>query len=218
MIFFTLHRLPIWRDLDNNNRNIRIFIVGIILYIILQSYLYSNYGSNNEFLVDYRHYIFYLIVIDAIIVGIKMMSENYNNKMKLNIQQQNAQQQQHHVQMQQAQMQHQLQQAQEQAQAQQQVPQQLHTPIVNNPVLSVESTESAINSEEGSTDDTTINSTTSLDSVGQLGSFDSNLSYSLDLASTKSDTVFTSNDDDSMSDIPVYTNSVKNSAYEPYKL
>lgn len=58
MFFYILNKL--------NYNKFRLFVIAIVLYIILHSYLYSKYVENVEFIVNYRHCIIYLFVIDMI--------------------------------------------------------------------------------------------------------------------------------------------------------
>lgn len=72
MFFNAIYRLSLWKDLDNKSRNIRILILGAVLYIIIHSFIYSNYVESIEIIEQYRDYLYYLIGIDLIFVGIQM--------------------------------------------------------------------------------------------------------------------------------------------------
>lgn len=82
MFINTVYRLPIWYDIDTKSRNIRILILGIILYIITHSFIYSKYVDNYQMVLNYRNYIYYLIALDLTIVGFLMFT---NKKIKKNI-------------------------------------------------------------------------------------------------------------------------------------
>ena len=38
MILNAIYRLPIWRELDTRSKNIRVLVLGIILYVIVYIY------------------------------------------------------------------------------------------------------------------------------------------------------------------------------------
>ncbi len=214
MIFFILYKLPIWKNLDNKSRNIRIIIVGIILYIILQSYLYSNYGSNNKYLSEYRSKLYYIIGLDISITGVNMINNYYKDKKKQNkIEQQQLQQQQlQQLQQQQLQQlqQQQLQQLQQQ-QLQQLQQQQLQQsqPLKTQITLSQSSPES-INNETSDSDDISV------DNLSDNSSLDIHFSTPSD---PRSDTIFTNKDELSLesddlsniSDIPLYNTDLNTS-------
>ena len=90
MFFNIAYRLPIWKDIDDKSRNIRILILGVILYVILHSFIYSTYVNGNNFILNKRKYIYYLIGSDIIIALLFMYllaSDEKPNKKKKKIKQ-----------------------------------------------------------------------------------------------------------------------------------
>lgn len=82
MFFNAVYRLSIWEDLDNKSRNIRLLVLGAILYIIVHSFIYSNYVQSIDIIQKYRNYLYYLIGIDLSLVGVLMFTENTKNSNK----------------------------------------------------------------------------------------------------------------------------------------
>lgn len=66
MFFYLIYKSPLWKDKETNARNARVVALGIILYVFLHSYLYSNYSEGKDFIVNNRKYIYYLFVMDVI--------------------------------------------------------------------------------------------------------------------------------------------------------
>ena len=64
MFFTIIYKSPLFIKNGPNKRLIRVFIMGIICYIILHSFLYSDFINNNN-LIKYRKYIYYLAGLDA---------------------------------------------------------------------------------------------------------------------------------------------------------
>ena len=80
MLINAVYRLPIWYDIDIKSRNVRILIFGIILYIIVHSFIYSKYVENNELVLRYRNYLYYLIGADLVIIGLLMLTKKTNKE------------------------------------------------------------------------------------------------------------------------------------------
>ena len=59
----------------SDNANLKIFVIGSIFYLILHALLYYS-GTTYPFLLKYRHYIYYLMLIDAAITGISYIMAN----------------------------------------------------------------------------------------------------------------------------------------------
>lgn len=68
MFYNLVYKLPIWIDIDSKSRNIRLIVLGTILYILIHSFIYSNYVNNYEFILDNRKYLYYLIAFDLTII------------------------------------------------------------------------------------------------------------------------------------------------------
>jgi hypothetical protein len=84
MFFNAVYRLPIWKKLDNKTRNLRLLILGAILYIAVHSLIQSKYLESDELVKNYKHYLYYITAIDLVIVGIFMyLQNNSDNKKKL---------------------------------------------------------------------------------------------------------------------------------------
>lgn len=67
MILNAIYRLPIWYNLNKQDRVLRLFVVGLVLYIALYFYLNSTYSDNLQLIKSYKDYIYYLICIDLIL-------------------------------------------------------------------------------------------------------------------------------------------------------
>ncbi len=80
MFIYILYKSPLWNKLPTKNRIIKIFGIGILLYFIIQSLLYSKYFNNNT-LTNYRKYIYYIIILD-IITTITTMTISFNTEKK----------------------------------------------------------------------------------------------------------------------------------------
>lgn len=84
-MFYTIaYNLPIWNYLENKDRNVRIFILGTILFVLLHSFLYSTYISN-PVVMEKRFLIYFLIPFDMLIVAILIFffsKENISKKKK----------------------------------------------------------------------------------------------------------------------------------------
>ena len=80
MLIYTLYKSPLWNKLPAKNRIIKIFGIGILLYFIIQSLIYSKYFNNNA-LTNYGKYIYYIIILD-IITTITTMTISFNTENK----------------------------------------------------------------------------------------------------------------------------------------
>jgi len=78
MFFNTVYKLPIWKNLDKKSRNIRFLIFGSILYIIVHSFINSNYVNDIEIIQNYKHYLYYLILTDLCVVSMRMALSDDN--------------------------------------------------------------------------------------------------------------------------------------------
>lgn len=67
MIFSAIYRLPIWNNLNKQDRSLRLFIVGMVMYIVLYFYLNSSYSDNLQAIKEYKDYIYYLFSLDIIL-------------------------------------------------------------------------------------------------------------------------------------------------------
>jgi hypothetical protein len=64
MFYTIISKLPI---IEGEYRNLIIFIVGTILYIIAHAYLFSKQSESNELFVKYRDYLYYMFGLDCLI-------------------------------------------------------------------------------------------------------------------------------------------------------
>ena len=63
MFLYSIYKSPFWQNLSQNARMLRVTVAGLILYIIICSYLYSKFGEK-DLIVNYRRYVFYLMGVD----------------------------------------------------------------------------------------------------------------------------------------------------------
>ena len=63
MIIYLLYISPIFGYLDEKTRNLRILIIGVIFYIIIQLLIHSEFGKNMD--ENYKQYLLYLSIFDA---------------------------------------------------------------------------------------------------------------------------------------------------------
>ena len=76
MFYTILNTFPIWKNTSSKKRNSRIILIGTSLYVILFSYVYSNYGVNNEILMKHKNKLKYLIFLDLGLFLSKSKKEN----------------------------------------------------------------------------------------------------------------------------------------------
>jgi hypothetical protein len=82
MFFNVIYNSPLWKDLDNNTRLMRVFISGCICYILLHSYIFSSYAQTQNIL-QYRDYIYHFIGLDlASTFYLKQTEKDKKNKTK----------------------------------------------------------------------------------------------------------------------------------------
>lgn len=72
MFYNVVYRLPIWTNIDSKSRNLRLIVLGTILYIIVHSFIYSKYVDDYKIILENRKFLYYLIAIDLSIVVILM--------------------------------------------------------------------------------------------------------------------------------------------------
>ncbi len=82
MIFNAIYRLPIWKTLDTNSRNIRVLVLGLILYIIIYTIMYTKYVDEIEIIKNYRQYLYYIVSIDLVITSAFIFSNDKPNNKK----------------------------------------------------------------------------------------------------------------------------------------
>ena len=70
MFFYLIHNSPLWKNLENGKRNVKTFITGMICYILLHAYMYSEYDSKNKIIEILRNYIWYIILADCAAMGV----------------------------------------------------------------------------------------------------------------------------------------------------
>lgn len=66
MFLYALYKSPLFHDTAPRDRLLRIFVVATVVYIVIHSYLNSTYVSEDGFLSNYRHYLYYLLIVDLI--------------------------------------------------------------------------------------------------------------------------------------------------------
>lgn len=81
MFFNAVYKLPIWKNIDNKSRNIRLLVLGAVFYVIVHSFLYSKYVENIELIENNKKYLYYLMIIDLGSVGL-LMFMNDSKKIK----------------------------------------------------------------------------------------------------------------------------------------
>ena len=72
MFFYIVYKSPLWPNMRLKNRNVRVFLAGILLYIIFHSFLYSKYFENDGTLKNYRKYIYYVLTVDILITFVSI--------------------------------------------------------------------------------------------------------------------------------------------------
>jgi len=85
MIINSIYSSSIWKKLsktDNKSRNFRIMLIGIIIYLIIHSFIYSKYTDNNKVITNYRHYMYYIIGFDLLLFYIIAMNQSNKKKKK----------------------------------------------------------------------------------------------------------------------------------------
>lgn len=68
MFYFIISKIPMISKIKED-KLFKIFIIGTICYIIIHTFLYSNYNTF-EYGINYRQYIYYLWCFDLILTGI----------------------------------------------------------------------------------------------------------------------------------------------------
>ncbi|AYV77027.1 MAG: hypothetical protein Barrevirus8_13 [Barrevirus sp.] len=71
MFYNLIYRSPLWAKAKD--RNIRIFVLGTILYIVFFLYLQSKYNK----LQNYKKYIYYIFVTDFLVMSLYMSYSEY---------------------------------------------------------------------------------------------------------------------------------------------
>ncbi len=67
MILTALFKTSLWNNIPPKNRKVRIFILGIGLYIVLYALLNSGYLKNITIVDKYKKYIYFLMAMDILI-------------------------------------------------------------------------------------------------------------------------------------------------------
>ncbi len=80
MFFSLIYKSSLWNKHEPKARLLRVFISGVVLYILLHSYLYSRYTDGSELIQKYRKYIFYIGGVDAASILSLYYSETKNKK------------------------------------------------------------------------------------------------------------------------------------------
>lgn len=85
MFFYTIYKSKIWKELETNRRNIRVFMAGATCYIFIYSYLNSQYMANNQQTANILKKIMYgIILLDCALGGYYIMKQSKKNKLKDN--------------------------------------------------------------------------------------------------------------------------------------
>lgn len=81
MFYNLIYRSPLWLTNKKANRNIKVLVLGSILYISMYAFLQTKY-SNISFLENYKKYIYHIFVSDLSTVSVQMYFQNTNTKNK----------------------------------------------------------------------------------------------------------------------------------------
>lgn len=76
MFLISTYKSKLWNDLDPGSRNLRIFILAGIVYIVLHSYLYSSYTNNMNFILNQRYLIYFLLITDLLLTFIEYITSS----------------------------------------------------------------------------------------------------------------------------------------------
>lgn len=60
MFFYLISKLIV-----TNGNKLKIFVMGIIFYILAHAYLFSKYSDSNNLIAKYRNYLYYLFGVDC---------------------------------------------------------------------------------------------------------------------------------------------------------
>lgn len=69
MIFYFIHNLPIWNDIENGKRNVRILMITMVLYMILH-FLVNEYADTNTVCCFMKIYFNFILLADIFINAI----------------------------------------------------------------------------------------------------------------------------------------------------
>lgn len=74
MLINLIYKSPIWSNIDEKSRLLRVLVIGVLCYVAIHSYLYSQ---SNEYILKYRNYFMYLACVDILaILTIYYLSES----------------------------------------------------------------------------------------------------------------------------------------------
>lgn len=74
MLINLIYKSPIWSNIDAKSRLLRVLVIGVLCYVAIHSYLYSQ---SNEYILKYRNYFMYLACVDVLaILTIYYLSES----------------------------------------------------------------------------------------------------------------------------------------------
>lgn len=78
MFFYIIHNSPFWEKLPFDKRIGRTYMVGIVCYVLLHTFLFSKFAETKENLKLFRNYMYYMLVGDIIVLNIteKMYTES----------------------------------------------------------------------------------------------------------------------------------------------
>lgn len=80
MLYNSLYNSKLWKKLDSKSRNIRIIVLGTVLYVILHSFLNSNYVEGVEIITNNTRFLYYLIGIDLLAFGLRVFMDGGKKK------------------------------------------------------------------------------------------------------------------------------------------
>ena len=80
MLYNLLYRSPLWSKLDNSDRNIRILVLGTILYVVAYFASNSQYLSQVSILEKYKKYLLYLAAADFATTSAQMFFSEPSKK------------------------------------------------------------------------------------------------------------------------------------------
>lgn len=65
MLINLIYKSPIWSNIDAKSRLLRVLVIGVLCYVAIHSYLYSQ---SNEYILKYRNYFMYIACVDILAI------------------------------------------------------------------------------------------------------------------------------------------------------
>lgn len=79
MFFYVINNSPFWEKIPLEKKAVRAFIMGMICYILLHTFLFSKFAETKENLVFFRNYIYYMFAGDLFMSNV-MTKIHMNNR------------------------------------------------------------------------------------------------------------------------------------------